>query len=283
MAFPSLPNISNGALALSNLILATPQDTNTYQPQSTGSVKQPTLVFHYEGENRVTLKADITDHYVEDNTSIQDQIAIRPTTIQTDGFIGELNDIVPPILALLKRAADKLTVISGYTPQLSLTALRAYQKALLAYETAATVANAAVSAWSSLTGDSQVGGALNSVTSTLGLGNLVNPQTKQAAMFQQFQGYFNAPARTFFTVQTPWGKFDNCAIETLTAIQDAETRVISNFEVGFKQIRVANTITTGSLNLGQGRWGEASTALAHIGSQTLTTSPTAFNSQFGVA
>jgi hypothetical protein len=234
-----LSQISNAATALSNLILVSPQSTIGYQPQnppsanSTPAQLPPSLLFHYEGENTATLQSDITDHYIEDNTAIQDQIALKPEEITTHGFIGELNDVPPAALAIVKTVADKLTVINAYTPALSVTALLAYNTAFQAYQVAQNAVNSAVSSWSTVTNS---GG--ESVIGTNGLAIQAN-QTKQQQMFQQFYGYWRN--RTLFTVQTPWAVFQNMAIKNLRAIQDATTNVITDFEITFKMLRFAST------------------------------------------
>lgn len=257
----ALAPATTAATSLSNLILVTPQDNVGYQPQNPptkdGVVAQnpPTLLFHYEGEQSVALDSDITDHYIEDNTAIQDQIALRPEIISTHGFIGELNDVVPKALRPLKIAADKLTVLTAYTPQLTTTALIAYQQAFFAYQVASTAINAGVAAWSSIVGSS------NGV------------QTKQGAMFQQFYGYWQK--RTLFTVQTPWGIFQDCAIMSLRAIQDSETRVITDFEAKFKKLRFAKTssISAQTTTL-QGRASPQASGLVDLGASTPTSSIT---------
>jgi len=235
----ALATLTTTALGLSNLILVSPQKTVGYQPQNTvtpsGVTAQqpPALLFHYEGEQSVTLESDITDHYIEDNTALQDQISLKPEMITTHGFIGELNDVAPAALAPVKAVADKLVSISGYTPALSATALLAYNTAFQLYQTAASAANSAVSAWATVTNS---GG--NSYVGSNGLTAVAN-QNKQQIMFQQLYGYwFN---RVLFTVQTPWCVFENMAIKSLRAIQDAETNVITDFELTFKTIRIAST------------------------------------------
>jgi len=250
----ALAPATTAANALSNLILVTPQERLGYQPQSPptkdGVVPQnpPTLVFNYEGEQVVSLESDITDHYIEDNTAIQDQIALKPEIIQTHGYIGELNDVVPAALRPLKIAADKLTVLTAFTPQLTETALIAYQQATFLYSVGAQAVNAGVSAWSSLTGSSAV-------------------QTKQARMFQQFYGYWQK--RTLFTVQTPWGLFQDCAIMGLRAVQDAESRVITDFEVRFKKLRFAKTTTVSAQTTTlEGRAAAQDSGLVDLGSST---------------
>jgi hypothetical protein len=249
----ALAPITTLATALSNLILVTPNATQGYQPQNqpdaNGNVstanQPPSLLFHYEGEQTVSVTSDITDHYVEDNTAIQDQIALKPVIITTHGFIGELNNVPPAALAILQAAASKLTTISAYTPVLSATALLAYDEAFLLYQTAANATNSAVSAWSSLTGS----GGENVLGST-GSGTTFNPingkvagnQNLQQTYFQQFYGYW--VNRYLFTVQTPWAIFQNMAIQSLRAIQSEETRMITDFEVSFKLIRFAQSAAT---------------------------------------
>lgn len=234
----ALSSLTTSATALSNLILVSPQANLGYQPQNRSSdptaQQPPSILFHYEGEQSVAIESDITDHYVEDNTAIQDQIALKPEMITTHGFIGELNNVTPAGLSLLKTAAEKLSVISAYTPGLSTTALLAYANAFQLYQVGSNAINAAVSAWSSITGTNG-----ENVIDSNGLVTSNQNQSKQQICFQQFYAYWRT--RTLFTVQTPWAIFKNMAIKNLRAIQDAETRMITDFEVTFKMIRTAQT------------------------------------------
>ncbi len=269
----ALTPITTSATALANLVLVSPQKVVGYQPQNkpnpdgTQSTTQqpPRFLFNYEGEQTVTLESDITDHFVEDNTAIQDQIALKPEVITTHGFIGELNDVPPPALALLKTAANKLTVIGAYTPGLTTTALIAYSEAFFLYQVASTVIDSAVAAWSSITGT----GDENEIGSS-GLQTFNKSQTDQQVAFQTFYGYWRN--RTLFTVQTPWAVFKNMAIKNLRAIQDSESRMITDFEISFKMIRSVSTLEP--QNQVDGQLQSQSSALADLG----TSSPSALNS-----
>lgn len=245
----SLASVSNVATSLSNLIVATPNTVQGYQPQnqigSTSAIASSlglnnilnlapkSLLFHYEGEQTASLESDITDHFIEDNTAIQDQIALRPVIVTTHGFIGELNNVPPAALVAVQKAAQALTSLTPYTPGLSASAIQAYNSAFQAYQAAQSLSNAASSAWSSLT---------NTGTSVIGAGGALSTQrgqNQQQVLFQQFYGYwFN---RILFTVQTPWTIIQNMAIYKFRAIQSEETNVISDFEVTFKQIRTSMT------------------------------------------
>lgn len=254
----ALSPITTAATALSNLVLITPQSTSGYQPQNppnadgsmSTAAQPPSFLFQYEGEQSVTLKSDITDHYVEDNRAVQDNIALNPEIYTTRGFIGELSDVSPALLSPLKFAADKLTTISAYTPQLSTTALLAYNEAFFLYQVGANVLNSAVAAWSSI-GNFFGQGSSQSVIGDSGL-TAGNMQNKQQVAFQQLYGYWNQ--RTLFTVQTPWAVFQNMAILSLRAIQDEATNKISDFEIQFKRIRKASTLGISSSGLLSGNF-----------------------------
>jgi hypothetical protein len=227
-----LRDATTTATNLSNVVLVTPEKNNEYVPQPNSSssanlnitqLSNIGYLFDYEGENSIVLESDITDHYTEDNLALQDQIALKPVIVNVKGYIGELNNVTPPALQKLKFAAEKLTTINAYLPVLSASAIVAYNNAFLIYSVASHTTAAAISAWSSI----------NNIKNTNG--TLENVQTKQANKFNQFCAFWKS--RTLLTIQTPWRKFENMAIKSLRATQDAETRMISDFEISFKQMR----------------------------------------------
>lgn len=242
----ALSNATTTAIALSNLILVNPQQDAGIQaqPKTDQTISPPKFLFNYYGEQVVSIESDITDHYVEDNTALQDQIALRPEMIVGQGYIGELTDIAPQLLEPLKTIADKLTVIGSYVPVLTVTAQIAYNNALLAYQVAQLAAQSAVAAWSTIKGSTDGSTTIGNATFAP-----QNIQTKQQMAFQMFFGYWKE--RRLFTVQTPWAVFQNCAIKNVRAVQDAETRVITAFEVVFKPINFAKTVSSGVSNFGQ--------------------------------
>ncbi len=278
-----ISSITSQITSLSNVLMVSPQNTVGYQPQASGSSNASgnPIIFNYEGEQTATLESDITDHYVEDNTAIQDQIAIKPPVITTHGFIGELNDIAPSYLQNLKTLANKLTVISGYFPSLSVTALLAYNEAVFAANTALNAVDSAVSAVQSIAGVFTGGNGQavisgnGQLSTSFGSGlNQFLGQNKQQAAFQQFYTY--QTKKVLFTVQTPWAVFQNMAIKSLRAIQDAETRVITDFEVTFKMIRTASVITAAPILDADGRLAFQGQTEKNLGNSSLSPSDTEF-------
>ena len=230
------------ATTLANLILVSPQKNIGIKPKQQGALtlNVPSFLFHINGTDQVALSSDITDHYIEDNTAINDHITFRPEIVTVQGYIGELNNVTPEILQPVRLAAEKLTIINAFTPSLSLTALRAYNIAEQLYRTANNAADAAVAAWNSIS-NSQFGttrGQLNEIGSN-GLVTDNGNQTKQQKAFQQLYGYYKKG--TLFKVQTPWAVFDNMVIQNMVAIQDEETTSVSDFKLEFKMIRFAST------------------------------------------
>lgn len=272
----ALTTITTTATGIANIVIVSPQKTVGYQPQSsfsrTTTVNQslPALIFHYEGEQSVILESDITDHYIEDNTALQDQISRKPETISTHGFIGELNDIAPIGNTVIQALQSKLSVIGAYTPELTITALNAYNEAFQAYQIAANAFKSAVSTYQWVT---QTGG--ESVIGNTPF-NPISNQNRQQTAFQQFYGYWSN--RTLFTVQTPWAVFQNMAIMRLRAIQDAETNMISDFEITFKRIRLAVTANISNSQAAelQGRAANQDTAAkpVSLGTSTILQNPT---------
>jgi len=248
----AIPNLANSAATLVSLlhpnavIGVQPQDNVAGVGLTLSFIDKP-ILFHYEGENSSTLQTDITDHFVEDNTAIQDQMALRPIEISTHGFIGELNDIpVLPQLAIAKAVASSLnSAVGAFVPGLSTTALITYNQAAQAAAIASTVYQQALSAMASINGSQQTD--INGIIfQSPALQNL------QQQFYQRFLTYY--VNRTLFTVQTPWAVYQNMAIKSLRAIQDDSTRMVTDFEVTFKQMRFASTRTSGtSSSILQGR------------------------------
>lgn len=279
----ALSNATTAITALSNLVVVTPSKTRGYQPQndtdSPLAQQPPALLFHIEGQNTAVVESDITDHYVEDNTTVQNQIALKPEIVTVDGYIGELNNVVPDFLKPLKFLADKLTTVTAYAPQVSATAQIAYAQAFFLYQVAANAGNALVSAVSALGGADQAVIGSEGLTDETELFNLFTTQNKQQVAFQQFYGYWRK--RTLFTVQTPWAVFQNMAIQRLEAIQDESTQTISNFKVTFKMIRKAQIATTAKIL--SGRLNSQSAPLTDYGTTPVSTNTTSLGSQLSAS
>lgn len=196
------------------------------------------FIFDYEGDTRVQIHTESTDHYVEDNTAVQDHAAVRPIKLTLHGFVSELVQAKPSgLLAAISSVQDKLTTVTAYTGITRGTQGKYTPQALNKVQAALT----------------QVQSVTNTVDQALQrVGNLVQmfpgmkpTKTAQQLAYARLQAI--ALGRQLILVETPYTIFDNMIIESLTFTQPAETKFWSDISVVVKQIRFAGTSATPSL------------------------------------
>lgn len=180
-------------------------------------------VFDIEGDSTVTLAADITDHFTETNSAIQDHMAIKPKRVVLNTFVGELvhrRDGATDTLT--QNVARKLNVVNSFLPGLT----SGVQQAL-----------------DILNGDRDnitFEGALSDVSNIWGTVKNLNPPIPRQ---QQAYLYFKALQETkqLVSVQTPFEFMTNMAIETIVGVQSEDSRFISSFSLTLKEIRRVST------------------------------------------
>ncbi len=196
------------------------------------------FVFDIDGEARVELNNEITDHYVENNSVVQDHIAVKPKKITLRNYVGELTS--PGLSSsganTINKVAQKLTQLGAFLPALAAGATQAQS---IYDQSQASV----------LSGNNLSGGALVSagagVTANLYalVKNLISAQSnKQQAAYQYFKAMRDT--RQIFSIQTPFEFMTNMAIESIVAVQPEDSSFISHFAITLKEIRVAATNTS---------------------------------------
>jgi len=201
------------------------------------------FVFDAQLEDRLELSADITDHYVEDNTFINDHVAIRPMRIILRGLIGELvyNTNPSGVLGLLQTTQNLLSVIPAYLGKYTPKGIQNIQKVI-------TKGTAVVNKV-----DNYIARAKNIVGLFTGGG----AKTKQQEAYAKLKDlFFN---RTICSVETPYEYFKkSMIIENITFKQLEDSKYESDIQVTLKEIRVAkvsvtpiNALTTSSKALQQ--------------------------------
>jgi hypothetical protein len=53
------------------------------------------FLFDIPEEDQIALRSDVTDHFLEDNTSVVDQIALKPEEVSVRGLVAELTSAQP--------------------------------------------------------------------------------------------------------------------------------------------------------------------------------------------
>lgn len=194
--------------------------------------------FDYIGEQTLVGATDITDHYSEDNTFMQDHKAIKPTMISMRGFVSEVvfnKSALLPVLAALTSA------LAPVTPYIGLYSRGAAQKMTQAISQTEQIIN-------QIQQIMNIGG---SISKLFGL----SPTSK----VQQAYDTLEALRRqgTAFTVVTPWAVFGDptavpyrgqMMIERVTMIDPEETRTWNDILVSMKEIRVAPSLISTTLD-----------------------------------
>lgn len=213
------------------------------------------FVFNLQGEDTATLSSDITDHYSENNTFLQDHIAIKPKRITLRGYVGEL---------IYNASGQSPTVVQTVTQKL--TQIAAFLPAMGAAATQAQAAIASVSGATGTTGTlDALAGAIPATANIYGLvTNLLGTVSGDTKNQQSAYQYFAAcqSTGTLMGIQTPWEFLTNMAVETIVAIQSEDSIFVTDFAITFKQMRFASIATV-----------TATSALTGTGGQAATTPP----------
>lgn len=187
-------------------------------------------LFNIVTDDAVDLESEITDHFIENNTAIQDHIALKPEIISVRGLVAELAGI-QPTQGNISQQTNALPEIPGYLPEFT----DGVVQTMVQMEIEPERQQAAIS-------DSQ---------SLFGYYNSRSPQepnqTKQSYVFGYFYQLWKG--RQLFSVETPWGIWNNMAIMSLNATQGEDTRTVSDIRIQFKRISKVETVTITPGNL----------------------------------
>lgn len=177
------------------------------------------LIFAIPESETLTLQAQITDHVVEDNSTMQDHISLSPIKVTLTGKISELVLTKSSIEQYAETVLTTLGTVGALSPALSVSAAQALS-------TISRVKQAA----------EQTLSKLNSIKDIVTGSTTLN---KQQAYYKEIKQMFYG--RGLFTVETPWETLPNMAIESVTFDQDETTNEWTTVSVMLKQITLAKT------------------------------------------
>jgi hypothetical protein len=188
------------------------------------------FVFDIEGETSVNLTTEITDHFIEDGSTIQDHIAVKPKKVTLKSYVGEVVDRQDDnTQTAVQKAVQKLTVINSFLPVLTQSAQQAlnYKKAI---EDSPLNLSSITSAFSSKT--------INRVSDYWAfVKNMVGNTSKQQQAYMYFKALMEE--KIIVSIQTPFEFMSKMAIESIVAIQQEGTKYVSDFSITLKEIRTA--------------------------------------------
>ena len=188
------------------------------------------FLFDMDTDQEFEFASDITDHYIEDNTAINDQIALKPEIVTLRGFVAELTDISTKNKDIIATIYQPLSEIPEFVPKLTVAAEQILKEA---NENIARANSAAASSQS-------LYGTFNDKSPIEGKGK------RQSHAFQYFYALWKG--RQLVTAETPWGFMQDMAILQVRAVQSRETKYESDFVLVLKKLRFAQEL---SVNVGQ--------------------------------
>lgn len=192
------------------------------------------FVFDIDGEAKVDLSTEITDHFIENNSFIQDHIAIKPRKVTLRNYVGELvyenndfADIIP------QKVLRKLTQVQQLLPVLSAGAAQARN----IFETARGLRLGVP--------DLSIQGITSAAGRAIDIWRLIKNRAPQLPKQQQAYQYFQSlmEQKILVSVQTPFSFMSSMAIESVTAIQSEDSVYVSTFSITLKEMRFASTQT----------------------------------------
>lgn len=242
-----------------NDVTATPQ--GSIIEEQSNSFQLIRYFFDIVNDDTVSYSAQITDNWIESNSTIQDHIAISPITVTMKGLCGELVyeakqaelDYKTELALANKRNAEdeillsfgdwgdivnvdgKLTAISAYAPQLS----NITQKAQNMWDLHQASSQKARRISNILTGRTN-----KSLTSQMNSYNGLSSNARESRLKRVGEEFRKAlVGRKSFTVTTPFGTFEDMFLQSVTLHQGNED-FAGDINITLKQIRYANTLTT---------------------------------------
>jgi hypothetical protein len=189
--------------------------------------ERPGFVFDIPIGESIDEESDITDHYTENNSYLNDHIVNKPLKITLGGYIGELVYKIPKggFVGGLRQVSARLGSLSAlggnYTPGF----VHTVEKLLAKAQAMANLENQIAQ---------QIQSAAGAISSFYGL-----KITSQRQAYNTLFGLWNN--KTIFTVTTPWADISPVAITAMRFSQDQDSSEYSTISVTLKLIRMAST------------------------------------------
>lgn len=191
--------------------------------------------FQVATEDSITFQSQITDNYIENNTAIQDHIAINPVTITMRGYIGELvftepvsfwNNITGFLGGQIAKSDIATTLTTKLTPLTAL--LPPVDNITQAAKNTVQYVEASFDRYKKV---------YDQLFNSQNISHISQQEDTAEKLKQLWQN------RTLVEVITPYGYYENMAIQSISLTQ-GNTTTQSDLSVTLKQINFATTQTT---------------------------------------
>lgn len=202
--------------------------------------------FHVPQTEMVKMESEVTDHYVDDNSVVQDHIIHKPVTITLTGLQGEYFYSANELEDKLVPIKSGLTLVTQFLPKLSEETMQAKMRyknnidnirnnPYVSPEEEYLFGSENITGYAGFKEKSRAAyGALNGIDLFQLFQNLIKLKSAQARAFFFLEALWNSSA--VFTVETTWKRYNDMVITSLQPVRDNNAD-ITDFTVTFKQIR----------------------------------------------
>lgn len=177
-------------------------------------------------DESIKLENSITDYYAEDNSSLQDNIALKPLTFTINGIVAEKYQDVTASTSVMETISKALAPVLRFMPDCT----RFILQQIVVVEAMLGMIEKTIQEASDF---------IYSLAGIPSGNDDINNQQKAFTFF-----YSAYKSRELFEVALPWCTINNCAIESVEMTQPASTRMLSTLKITFKQMNFASTKST---------------------------------------
>lgn len=184
------------------------------------------FLFDVPDNDSINLNWDVTDHFTESNSFLNDTKVKKPAIITLSGFVGELVFRAPEgIEGSVQEISNRLETVEAYLGDFTPGAVQEAQRVV-----------------------QQAQSAISAINQTLDkIGNIAGFFAGDGPQETEQQRAYRTLAtlgdEVVLSAQTPWEFFDDMTIMAIGVSQDGKSNQITDISVTLKQIRVSDTKT----------------------------------------
>lgn len=184
--------------------------------------------FHVPTSEQIKMENEITDHFIDTNSTINDHIAQKATVITLTGLQGEYFYSVHEIQDMLAKVVPTMSLVKQFLPKLSPATQQNKIKKAQAEAARLHEQNNIITG-----GITKEKKDFNGIDLYKEFQNMYKLKSAQTRAFLFFEAMFKA--RALFSIETSYKRYDNVAILSLIPKRD-ENADITDFTITFKQI-----------------------------------------------
>lgn len=194
--------------------------------------------FHVPQTEMVNFENEVTDHYIDTNSAIQDHIVQKPITITVSGLVGDYfysNNEIEDMVALI---TPTLALVKEFLPNITDRTVKRLTDAQSGHINLPNIQIPDENVYLQL--QSEKNFEFNIVDLFKLFQNLYKIKSAQTRAFIFFECLWKSRAR--FSVETTWKRYDNMIVQRVQAKRDNNAD-ITEFSITFKQISLVGVYT----------------------------------------